>query len=757
MVLEGCAEKHIPFAFEVTSGEGIELDLLEGHTWLNWGGGSSCQLNGQELLVLPSGLTECGTQWQLHNGMIEFVLESAPEGGNLEVWGANLDGCQGRVNVQYNATALGTYSGQFNLGGCEGHYVPFSVTFQDGSGTSVVSSDLAWGFMNGGTTCATQGSDQAVVPFDCGTQASLGGGLEVVWTVQPEGSNIEVWTVQLDGCQSQLRLEYNNATLGDYQGYIAYMDNQHCVERRYPISFSVSDQGGEPVAVSVQWMNGPAGGSTCASSGHLQGEVMGVASSGTCASYGTYDGSISVAWSTFPEGSDLFIPWADWSECGPFPSINFEYQNGTPGMYEGELLVSVGGSCSPYSVPFSFEIVESTGGTEIAENVSLSSSSGVALDAESLLCGSEAMIQLDFSAPAAPGCSMGDAYDGSVSIDWTSTPDGLPGLDFIFVEVCEGNGFGEMRLLGLMGGLYEGVVVMNNYNCASLEIPFAFNVAPTGSAEMVTQDVIWNAQSASCSSWGTLMANHDLGMFVESCGGSYATLDFGDGVELELTSQPEGADVSLSVHVDLCYSSSMNLMLDYGQAIPGSYSGQIVSRGWQDDQGNCIDYVFPFAFEVEEAVDAMTTSLEAPDYRDNETNQPLFDEPLCAQSLNVSGDFSIDGEIFGMYPGESMSVAWDQAPAGTTLSFHGHMAEFFGGAGMLQFSYSNATPGVYSGHILVQDNQTCNEFSFPLAFEIEDVPLAEYALAPLTGRRLWPCMWGRRHLHRGPAQPRLGH
>ena len=37
--------------------------------------------------------------------MIEFVLESAPEGGNLEVWGANLDGCQGRVNVQYNATA----------------------------------------------------------------------------------------------------------------------------------------------------------------------------------------------------------------------------------------------------------------------------------------------------------------------------------------------------------------------------------------------------------------------------------------------------------------------------------------------------------------------------------------------------------------------------------------------------------------------------------------------------------------------------
>ena len=31
---------------------------------------------------------------------------------------------------------------------------------------------------------------------------------------------------------------------------------------------------------------------------------------------------------------------------------------------------------------------------------------------------------------------MGDAYDGSVSIDWTSTPDGLPGLDFIFVEVC---------------------------------------------------------------------------------------------------------------------------------------------------------------------------------------------------------------------------------------------------------------------------------------------------------------------------------
>ena len=102
-------------------------------------------------LGVALGLTECGTQWQLHNGMIEFVLESAPEGGNLEVWGANLDGCQGRVNVQYNATALGTYSGQFNLGGCEGHYVPFSVTFQDGSGTSVVSSDLAWGFMNGGT------------------------------------------------------------------------------------------------------------------------------------------------------------------------------------------------------------------------------------------------------------------------------------------------------------------------------------------------------------------------------------------------------------------------------------------------------------------------------------------------------------------------------------------------------------------------------------------------------------------------------
>ena len=25
--------------------------------------------------------------------------------------------------------------------------------------------------------------------------------------------------------------------------------------------------------------------------------------------------------------------------------------------------------------------------------------------------------------------------------------------------------------------------------------------------------------------WGTLMANYDLGMFVESCGGSYATLD----------------------------------------------------------------------------------------------------------------------------------------------------------------------------------------------------------------------------------------
>ena len=136
----------------------------------------------------------------------------------------------------------------------------------------------------------------------------------------------------------------------------------------------------------------------------------------------------------------------------------------------------------------------------MAENVSLSSSTGAALDAESLLCGSEAMIQLDFSVPAAPGCSMGDAYDGSVSIAWTSTPDGLPGLDFIFVEVCEGNGFGEMRLLGLTGGLYEGVVVMNNYNCASLEIPFAFNVAPTGSAEMVTQEVVWNAQSASCSS-----------------------------------------------------------------------------------------------------------------------------------------------------------------------------------------------------------------------------------------------------------------
>ena len=379
-------------------------------------------------------------------------------------------------------------------------------------------------------------------------------------------------------------------------------------------------------------------------------------------------------------------------------SASFQFEVSHFGTYVGLMTVQSSQCSNTVEIPFEIVVQAPEPTTVIESNWEVAGASN-----GFPTCSSAGLAETEFEHPLQLNALVSPFGE---EIEWTTYPDSIPPLAYSEYAILQtdGSGVADFNYANAIPGFYQGNLGFTFDNgCQSVALPFEYFVSPIYSTA-VPSDLTWESthDGSVCAHYGRLDAafTHPF---------NQTTYLNSNTVDVLFEVAPNGSDPEV-YYYDGFLSSNGNgtAFFEFNSASPGTYSGRM--RLEVGDECQYIELPFEFAVQPIEEHEVVSNVI---------WSSTGGGDTTCHSLIYTSASFNHTKGTTLYLNQQTIDIEWTNIPDSSGLAFYSYDGTLYSDStGSAYMNFHSATPGDYSGFMVLKDEEECKSYDVPFAFTV---------------------------------------